>query len=284
MIDIITYRSCIGSLFCSRKRVRCRETSFHLLSCIVRFVTGIECCYYILYFYYIIYITILMIGTLLDSENSLSVLNNHRILNSYLSSYNNLHVRNMLVIMLSKLMILGTNNLKHRQKHFSKFCRLNLPRINSESSSRIKVFLATTIPLTKFLSLWICMINLALITIINPGILNPGPENSLNTAHLERIMYSLYTIRTSKDLFLSDIYLIKTHSLISIKFMSFKHMLMPINQTLSSLRKLGWKILLMITKFYLVNTTKFLDVIERLILTLQILMILKNSERMEEGL
>ena len=186
MIDIITYRSRIGSLFCSRKRVRSRETSSHLLNCIVPFVTGIECCYYILYFYYIIYITILIIGTLLDSENSLSVLNNHIILNSYLSTYNNLHVRNMVVILLSKLMILCTNNLKHRQKLFSKFCRLNLPRINSESSSRIKIFLATTIPLTKFLSLWICTINLALITVINPGILNPGPENSLNTAHLER--------------------------------------------------------------------------------------------------
>ena len=127
-----------------------------------------------------------MIGTLLDLENSLSVLNNHKILNCYLSSYNNLHVRNMVVMLLSKLMTLCTNNLKHRQKLFSKFCRLNLPRINSESSSRIKIFLATTIPLTKFLSLWICTINLALITVINPGILNPGPDNSLNTAHLER--------------------------------------------------------------------------------------------------
>ena len=36
-----------------------------------------------------------MIGTLIDSENSLSVLNNHKILNCYLSSYNNLHVRNI---------------------------------------------------------------------------------------------------------------------------------------------------------------------------------------------
>ena len=115
-----------------------------------------------------------------------SVLNNHKILNCYLSSYNNLHVRNMVVMLLSKLITICTNNLKHRQKLFSKFCRLNLPRINSESSSRIKIFLATAIPLTKFLSLWICTINLALITVINPGILNPGPDNSLNTAHLER--------------------------------------------------------------------------------------------------
>ena len=67
-----------------------------------------------------------------------------------------------------------------------RFVCFELTRINPESSSRIKIFLATTIPLTKFLSLWICTINRALITVINPGILNSGPYNSLNTPHLER--------------------------------------------------------------------------------------------------
>ena len=129
-------------------------------------------------------------------------------------------------------MILCTNNLKHRQKIFSKFCRLNISRINSNSSSpRIKIFLATTIELTKFLSLWICTINLTLITVINPGILNPGPASSLSTTHLEKIMHSIYTIKTSRGLSLLVAYLTKIHSLISIEFMSFKHMLAPINLT-----------------------------------------------------
>ena len=118
-----------------------------------------------------------MTVTLQYVKNYFSVLDNCKIPNFNSYNYTNLHVRNMVVILLVKLMILCTNKSKHRQKIVSKFCCLNTSRKNFDiyPSPRVKKFLTDTISLMKLISLWICTMNLALITVINPGILNPGP-------------------------------------------------------------------------------------------------------------
>ena len=121
-----------------------------------------------------------MAVTLQYVKSFVSVLDNYKIPNFNSYNYTNLHVRNMVVILLVKFIILRTNKSKHRQKIVSKFCCLiNTSRINSDisPSPRVKKFLTGTISLMKLISLWICTINLALITVINPGILNPGPAH-----------------------------------------------------------------------------------------------------------
>ena len=98
---------------------------------------------------------------------------------SFNSTY---HMRTMLIILFAKLIILCVRNRKQGQKLISIFTYNNkkYPKTEILPIFNLKSLLNTS-SLIKIFSIWTCAINLTLITIVNPGLKNPGPANSLNS-------------------------------------------------------------------------------------------------------
>ena len=105
----------------------------------------------------------------------------------YINSNNTFHTRTMVMILIAKLIILCVVNKKQRILLVSFFTYHNrkYPKTDTSRFCKLKMMLNTSISLIKIFSIWTCAINLTLITIVNPGLKNPGPANSIDSQSIE---------------------------------------------------------------------------------------------------
>ena len=89
----------------------------------------------------------------------------------------------MLIILFAKLIILCVRNRKQGLKLISIFTYHNkkYPKTEISPFFNLKSLLNTSFSMINIFSTWTCAINLTLITIVNPGLKNPGHVNSLNS-------------------------------------------------------------------------------------------------------
>ena len=100
---------------------------------------------------------------------------------------NTFHTRTMVMILIAKLIILCVVNKKQRILLVSFFIYHDrkYPKTNTSRFCKLKMMFNTSFSLIKIFSMWTCAINLTLITIVNPGLKNRGPANSIDSQNID---------------------------------------------------------------------------------------------------
>ena len=150
--------------------------------------------YYILYLIYIVYIAVLGMGTLSDIDHKrhdhppglyiFPISNNPQPIIHSIASFTKL----ISAVLTCYIILLKATQIKSKQRMHNKSYYINFACFISKTNNKLFATILNTV-------IWLHLLNLILITIVNPSLINPGPKPPRNLRIIYQNVQGLIPIR-----------------------------------------------------------------------------------------